>query len=649
MTSFASGIVELAWTQTWQIALVAAATMAFSLTLGRRHAHLSYLLWMMVLVKALTPPLWTSPTGVFGWSGDAARVTSDPSLSRPVVDGARQSAPRAEAAPVAVDATVAPGASPAGAPWPEILLLVWAGGTLATLVLAGAAHRVVRRRWLRDSTEPSAAIADRLADVAARLGLRSSPRLCVAPAAAGPAVVGLVQPVIVLPESAYLAGEPDRLDAVLAHELVHLRRRDPAQSLVQLAAVAAWWWNPIVWLASRFATWERERCCDEEVLGTLGCPGRFYAQCLIDALRGPRRPLALGVPGALAALPVTRRRLRALVARRGAFPSRPPRWHWLVAAALGLLILPAGRAAERAVTPPEPAAKESGAETKKDAPPEGNAAFQAPELLYMAWQKDGFRSTGTQPIPHTLWDLNGNVLNKEAADGLLKKVGSFVVAYRHAERLRPLVLVFKVDDRISHCPVSPTVLVAGKEIGGGAMALTGPTNGLNLSAASPEKTDLPAWPDRISLEIDYPIDNVTVVKTITDVPDEPVILAPGVQWYLDPERARENDPETRGLRYTEGKTAGVLQTDRGVWQSARYEARVFLRGADKPLRGLYVTIIEPDGKECRIDVSLAFDNKAAIERVEFTQQRYAVRRIDNVPLRLDLLPKAEEEEADAGR
>lgn len=268
------------------------------------------------------------------------------------------------------------------------------------------------------------------------------------------------------------------------------------------------------------------------------------------------------------------------------------------------------------------------------------APVEAPRLLYLTWEKDGIHSTG-KPIPHTLWDRNGTLLSDNEAEELLKKVRSFDVAWRRVGELHPLVFVFKVDRRITHCPVQVTVITAGGNRYSQGTARNKSTDGLNVSAAAPSKSGLKAWPDRISLEIKYPVESVTPIRTLTEIPDEPLTIAPGIQWYLDPTRAQESDPETHRLRRATGKTAAVLQVDRGrAAPLLSYNARVYLRDGDRPLSSLYSTIIEPNGKLCDIDVSEAFTGKNEIKQVEITRQRYDIKRIENVPVRLDLLPEA---------
>src|SRR5580692_4618489 len=68
-------VTELAWTQIWQTSAVALVVGAVVWAIGRRRPHLAYLLWLVVILKSLTPPIVSSPTGLFSWAMMTGSVT----------------------------------------------------------------------------------------------------------------------------------------------------------------------------------------------------------------------------------------------------------------------------------------------------------------------------------------------------------------------------------------------------------------------------------------------------------------------------------------------------------------------------------------------------------------------------------------------
>src|SRR5690606_2723224 len=58
---------RMLWAQCWQVSLLILAVAIVSRLWGRNRPHLAHGLWVVVLVKAITPPIWSSPGGVFSW------------------------------------------------------------------------------------------------------------------------------------------------------------------------------------------------------------------------------------------------------------------------------------------------------------------------------------------------------------------------------------------------------------------------------------------------------------------------------------------------------------------------------------------------------------------------------------------------------
>ncbi len=126
------------------------------------------------------------------------------------------------------------------------------------------------------------ALADRVRE---ELRYRRRARIRVSPRAAAPIAFGSVFPTVVLPARTVARLSSDDLGAVLAHEIAHLRRRDPLINTMQILLAGIWWFHPAYWLLTRQIRRVREDCCDDLVLTREIAPGDRYCQILLDAAR----------------------------------------------------------------------------------------------------------------------------------------------------------------------------------------------------------------------------------------------------------------------------------------------------------------------------------------------------------------------------
>ncbi|MCK5803997.1 MAG: EF-hand domain-containing protein [Lentisphaeria bacterium] len=142
------------------------------------------------------------------------------------------------------------------------VILCWLTGVLGLGLRLVAGQ--VGTLWLRRSTQCVPHELERRARILAeRLGLRGRWRLAATCRIDSAVAVGLWRPVVLIPAS-WLTGFPtDLLDAVVAHELAHIRRWDLWANLLQRLLETAFFYNPFVWWVSRCVTQEREMCCDE--------------------------------------------------------------------------------------------------------------------------------------------------------------------------------------------------------------------------------------------------------------------------------------------------------------------------------------------------------------------------------------------------
>jgi beta-lactamase regulating signal transducer with metallopeptidase domain len=145
--------------------------------------------------------------------------------------------------------------------WQPYLLLGWLMGVAVTSlrVIFGAVWIVRLHQNLERWPERWTAIAERLSR---RLGLRAVPRLGLSHAVSSPLAVWLWRPAVILPASWLTDSPPEMLEAVIAHELAHIRRHDLWINLLQRVIETLLFFHPCVWWVSRQIRHERELCCD---------------------------------------------------------------------------------------------------------------------------------------------------------------------------------------------------------------------------------------------------------------------------------------------------------------------------------------------------------------------------------------------------
>ena len=320
----------------------------------RARAALRHGLWMLVIIKLLLPVDLLSPTAIAYWAA--------PWLLTPAVR-----VPRVAAGSATVVSEVSRVVGPVGLktatpahPKLELaggLLLVWVVGCGAWAIWVLVRSREVARQ-VRGSDEAPEALQALLAETAAGLGLRLKlPRLCLTDTAQGPALCGLIRPVILLPRGLSEHIEAESLRQVLRHELIHLQRWDLAWNLLQVCVQIAWWWNPLVWFANARIRSLREAAVDEAVMlepGSDEYPATLVAVARYCAVP-PRMPMAfLGVLESGSRLEARVRRLLERPLPRSAKLG----WVGCVTVLVaGALFLPMGFARVENPAPPAPVAK----------------------------------------------------------------------------------------------------------------------------------------------------------------------------------------------------------------------------------------------------------------------------------------------------
>lgn len=129
----------------------------------------------------------------------------------------------------------------------------------------------------------------------------------------GPAVVGILRPVLLFPEGIAERLTPLELETVLVHELCHVRRRDNLFAAIHMIVEAAFWFHPLVWWISARLVEEREQACDEEVLSLGGQP-EIYADAILNVCKFYTQTPLTGVSAVSGASGASiRRRIEAIM------------------------------------------------------------------------------------------------------------------------------------------------------------------------------------------------------------------------------------------------------------------------------------------------------------------------------------------------
>ena len=169
-------------------------------------------------------------------------------------------------APYAVQALVqqaTPAALPAQA---NYLAIVWAAGTLVSLLWLIVAHHAFLRR-----AGP----------------LTGKGAIHVGAAAVGPVSAGLLRPKIVVPHDFAERYTPAEQALVIAHEQVHIARRDAIANLAAALFGCLFWFNPLVHLGVRAMRQDQELACDAAVMRRHSGQRRIYAEALLKSHTGP--------------------------------------------------------------------------------------------------------------------------------------------------------------------------------------------------------------------------------------------------------------------------------------------------------------------------------------------------------------------------
>jgi uncharacterized protein (TIGR03435 family) len=263
----------------WQSTLFAVAAAVLTLALRKNPARVRHRLWLIASLKFLIP--------------FSLLVSLGSHLAKPHVPVVMQSevysAVEAVSLPFTQDTAapvVAPPARLTPRPgtrvpsWQEVLAAVWMCGFVATLGLWLWRWRQAAACLRQAIPMPQGREVDALRQLERTRGSHKPLAMFLSPGSGEPGAFGIFRPVLLWPAGISKHLQDNHVEAILAHEVAHVRRRDNLTAAMHMLVEAIFWFHPLVWwLGARLAE-ERERACDEEVL-LLGKSAQVYAESIL--------------------------------------------------------------------------------------------------------------------------------------------------------------------------------------------------------------------------------------------------------------------------------------------------------------------------------------------------------------------------------
>jgi len=206
---------------------------------------------------------------------------------------------------------------PAAWRWEHLVLSLVLSGALGWWTLATV--RIVRfQRVLRDVRPVPGDWQARTDELAERLGLGRPPSVCLVPGRVPPMLWAIAaRPRLLVPSQLWATMSADERTSLLLHELAHLRRRDHWVRWLELIVAGLYWWLPAAWWIRRSLREAEEQCCDAWVIWAMPSGAKTYAAALLAALEfvsGARTaPVAASATSGNGHVSCLKRRLRMIV------------------------------------------------------------------------------------------------------------------------------------------------------------------------------------------------------------------------------------------------------------------------------------------------------------------------------------------------
>jgi len=248
----------------------------------RSRPHVCHALWLLVLVKLISPTFFAVPVSI-GWARTGQEKNERLANTLPAIGNAtsgidepiRSGVQDEEAMSLqTLDAMLTP----------RFAVAVSALGSLGLLLTCLSRVQQIGR-LVRYAEPASQWIQERVTVASRQMRLKRVPSMGIVHGTISPFLWGTWRgPRIILPSGLISAMEPESVDLIIKHELAHYARRDHWTNSFTTTLAILFWWNPVVWWARRELRIQQEWCCDRMVLTQDHSQSVRYAETLLAAV-----------------------------------------------------------------------------------------------------------------------------------------------------------------------------------------------------------------------------------------------------------------------------------------------------------------------------------------------------------------------------
>ena len=234
-----------------------------------KHPRLAHILWLLVFIKLITPPVITIPIET-----NTGKAETDVVFMKEYSQRELTSVPNSVESWYAIVDN-----------YKKEISLVWLIGSVIVFTLS--LTRIYRFNiLLKECSEAAPAeLQETAAGIADRLGMKTAPAVYKTSSNLQPMVWWIGRKVrIIIPDVLCSQMDSSQLKWILAHELAHVRRRDHMVRWIEWLACVGFWWNPVVWWARYNLRVSEELCCDALVITSMKLKPKTYADSLLKAV-----------------------------------------------------------------------------------------------------------------------------------------------------------------------------------------------------------------------------------------------------------------------------------------------------------------------------------------------------------------------------